>query len=646
MAANTSKPTPSSSTTGFFQSLPILEPQFTSSTPHSSDDFVLSRILRLYLPQDAHDLTASALHDLSREVLQPSVLRHLVDAEINPPTLQPLTTFGEVNRTDALRTSEGWRALKAIGIAKGVVSTAYDKSKASSHNRRVEQFAIGHVWSHSAAVTMCPMTMTDGAATLLSRHLDDPDGDQPGRRAVFEESFRRLTSSDPAEAWTSGQWMTERSGGSDVSGTETLARRLTAEELASDSHDKDAMGLPLGPWRVDGFKWFSSATDSEMTVLLARTAKGGLSAFYMPMRRATSNGASELNGVRIQRLKNKMGTRALPTAELEMVGARAWLLGDEGKGVKAITALLNITRVHSAAGSASYWARGMAICRAFSRARRVRGRLLCDNAQHVAWMARETVRYHAATQFVFLGIALLGCSEQGPGVAAKAKGLLPQDEASVGVLLRLLTPVIKAQVTQAATNGLRQCMECLGGVGYCENNEDGGVMNVARLFRDSVVDIIWEGTVSVMAEDVGRVLKNPRAEKQGDQALEVFISWAKGVLKGCRDKFPGEVEVVSKRVDEFVSLMGSIDGVAELEYHGRQVLDHLEVIATASVLLYDACTDGDEVTGHIVSRYVWMTALPESQGLRPKGDWKKDAVVDRKIFLGADFVSPDVRGRL
>merc|ERR1712054_634996 len=116
--------------------------------------------------------------------------------------------------------------------------------------------------------------MTDGAVKLLSRHLGQPDGDQPGRNAVFAESLRRLVSKNPREAWTSGQWMTERTGGSDVSGTETLARRLTGEEIACDEklgRKQDGIGLPLGPWRIDGFKWFSSATDSDMTVLLAQT---------------------------------------------------------------------------------------------------------------------------------------------------------------------------------------------------------------------------------------------------------------------------------------------------------------------------------------------------------------------------------------
>jgi len=117
----------------------------------------------------------------------------------------------------------------------------------------------------------------------------------------------------------------------------------------------------LGPWVVDGYKFFSSATDADMTILLARTPGGGgkLSAFYAPMKLA--NG--ERNGVRIMRLKRKLGTRALPTAELELKGMRAWMIGEEGEGIKQIATVLNITRVHNAVGAISFMRRGLAVAK-------------------------------------------------------------------------------------------------------------------------------------------------------------------------------------------------------------------------------------------------------------------------------------------
>jgi alkylation response protein AidB-like acyl-CoA dehydrogenase len=470
----------------------------------SSDDKALARILALYLPPNATPVTEH-VHHLARLSLHPSVLVHSTDAETNHPVLRPLTTFGTENKNDPLWTTRGWQALKEIGYREGVTAVAYDKRN-TSWNRRIHEFALGHVWTPTATMTGCPMAMTNGAAKLLSAHLSDEDGDQPGRNQVLNEAYRRLTSRDPELAWTSGQWMTERTGGSDVSGTETVARILSAEELAREAEagrDKDAVGMPLGPWRIDGFKWFSSATDSEMAVLLARTSKGGLSAFYIPMRRRTGttipsiNGVeqethcTELNGVRIQRLKNKLGTKSLPTAELELKGARGWLIGEEGRGVKEISAILNITRLTTAAGSAANWARGLAVCRAYSKVRKVRGGLLQDNPQHLQWMADETVKYYAGAHWTFFGVALQGTLEQDwedMVAGTRAQKLIPQDRETVASLMRLLTPVMKAQVSVASVDGLRQCMECLGGVGYCENNEDGGLMNLAKTYRDNLVN--------------------------------------------------------------------------------------------------------------------------------------------------------------
>jgi alkylation response protein AidB-like acyl-CoA dehydrogenase len=607
-------------------------------------------------------------------VLRPSTLQHTIDCDIDAPTLRPLTTFGEENKVDSLRTSEGWRELKKIQVAAGVVGHGYPQKGADQNfNRRIEQYATLHLWDGTCAVSTCPTAMTDGAAVLLRRHFDDADGDQPGRAAVFRESHDRLVSLDNNYAWTSGQWMTERSGGSDVRGTETVARRLTAQEIQADAdagRDKDAHNLPLGPWLVDGFKWFSSATDADMAILLAQTAKG-LSAFYAPLRRRAGHNAnlsassssratlttetpsfpSEMNGVRIQRLKSKLGTKGVPTAELELKSMRAYLVGQEGQGVKEIASILNITRLHTASGSVGYWARGLAVSRAYTQVRKIRdGQLLRDNAQHLAWMAGESVKYRASVHLVFLAVALLGATEQGYGTVSHggtlgASTLIPQSRAAQENLLRLLTPVMKAQVSLHSVAGLRECMESLGGVGYCENNEDGGVMNIARLFRDCAVNPIWEGTTSVMAEDVARVLKNPRARGANvlDQSLGV---WVRDVLRAIEKKedargtFARELDMVRNRYAVLERTVRTSDSAA-LQRRGRDVLDHVEAVTCACLLMFDAVVDGDAVAVEVARRWVRMNALASDkvkvQEEEDRGvvDHPADEIdMDRRIFLG------------
>ena len=664
----------SSSTAGFFQSLPVVPPQYTAplaaapSLAHEiSDDTVLSRILSLYLPSPLPSAISNHLHSFSRLVLHASTLQYTVDCDTTLPTLRPLTTFGEQNKIDSLRTSEGWRELKKIQTPAGVIGYGYPQPNGLSKqdlNRRTLQYATLHLWQGTSAVATCPVAMSDGAAVLLRQHLEDPDGDQPGRSAVLRESFNRLISLDNNYAWTSGQWMTERSGGSDVRGTETIAHRMTAQELQADvasNRDKDAHGLPLGPWLIDGFKWFSSATDADMAVLLAQTSTG-LSAFYAPLRRRTGTihnlssssfettlttevPSSETNGIRIQRLKSKLGTKGVPTAELELRSMRAYLIGTEGQGIKEISSILNITRLHTASSSAGYWARGLAVSRSYTLVRRIRGgQLLRDNAAHLAWLAGESVKYRAATHFLFLGVALLGASEQSQNPAASqniraANTLIPSTKRDQERLLRLLTPVIKAQVSLAAVAGLRACMESLGGVGYCENNEDGGILNIARLFRDCAVNPIWEGTTSVMAEDVLRVIKNPRVQGTENVLDDTFGSWMRNILQVIEDRSTGlfskEISMVRNRYAVLEKMVRTTEVIA-LQRHGRAVLEHIEAVACACLLMFDALVDGDDVTVEIARRWVGMKALPQDiVEVEESTDVMKDIEMDRRIFLGA-----------
>lgn len=638
-----SNPVPSSATSGFFQALPKVPPQYNSRTRAEGrasdvgdDDPILKRVLSLYLPVPILPAVDSSLHDFARTCLAPATLQSMIDAETNQPTLHPLTTFGEQNKLSPLRTSEGWRQLKKIQTRAGTVALGYGNLPGqfdAKRNARIHQFATCHLWAGSAALVTCPAAMTDGAAFLLGKHIRDVDGDQPGRAAVLTDALRRLTTFDPADAWTSGQWMTERSGGSDVSQTETVARRLSVQDLAADatafSSSEDGVGMPLGPWTVDGFKWFSSATDADMVVLLARTAKG-ISAFYAPMRRKCGM-ESIMNGVRISRLKNKLGTKALPTAELELTGMRAWLIGAEGKGVKEISAILNLTRLWTASGAVGYWSRGLAIARAYARVRKVKASLLIDNKSHVAWMAEETVKYRASAHLAFLGVALLSVAEQGPGVAdaTRAQRILPESKSEAELLLRILTPVMKAQCSLASISGLRECMESLGGVGYCENNEDGGVLNIARLFRDANVNAIWEGTTNVLAEDLLRALKG----KTGSESTAALDKYIKGLIQSCRSQYSEDCRVVLDRWQEFLDAIEQT-GTEELHYRGRALLRQLELVLCACLLMYDASSDGDRVATAVSRRWLAMNFSDASGWKVQESAWLEDAAMDREIFIG------------
>lgn len=232
---------------------------------------------------------------------------------------------------------------------------------------------------------------------------------------------------------------------------------------------------PYGPvYSINGFKWFSSATDSDVAVALARTGppnsgSRGLSLFLIPLRRPLIRRTSHprppalSNNIKIHRLKNKFGTKILPTAELSLEGSEAYLLGELNQGVKLITPVLNITRIHSAVGSVGAIRKCLAIATAFSSVRAVSGgkQLLRDNPLHVAELARVNLIYRALTHLAFGAVHLLGKTEC--DVATEEEVLR----------LRLLTPAVKAFAADRASFVIEECMTMLGGQGYMEETAMG-----------------------------------------------------------------------------------------------------------------------------------------------------------------------------
>jgi alkylation response protein AidB-like acyl-CoA dehydrogenase len=539
--------------------------------------------------------------------------------------------------------------LQNLGIKEGIVAIAYN-SPELGHHARLYQFLKYHIWSGSNAIVTCPSAMADGAARLLCRHLaEDKMKEADPRMRVFREAYRNLTSRDPERAWTAGQWMTERSGGSDVRGTETVA---TYDSTLENDGATDAEGLPLGPWRVNGFKWFSSATDSQMAVLLAQTDKG-LSTFFAPMRRAIPkpryldvNGSApaarecEFNGVSIQRLKPKLGTRALPTAELVLKDMRAWPLGQLGRGVSEISTVLNITRIHTAISALAMWGRGLAISRAYARVRRVEGGTLLNAVPaHVKTLAGNALEYWGNMQLGYFVVALLGICEHPHAFESTLyrdhtnlidppsswrPPLIP-DLSTAAALLRLLTPVAKGICSKRAIAGLQECTESLGGIGYLEDEEE---FNVARLLRDVAVLSIWEGTTDVMGADVVRVMKG----RDGEAVRKALNSWIQGRFRSWGATWKEQEETIRAelgRLEEFWT--EARGGAEELRWRGRSILEMLAWIVSAVLLVEDAERDGDDVAREVAKRWIALKA-----GSEETQDWKEVAQWDRKIAFASD----------
>ena len=460
----------------FLQKPPVLPDAWRS-------DDALREALAWRLGEDAYRVAAPQLAAMGAEATRPETLALALRAEQEPPVHVPYATWGE--RVDEIKVSDAYVQLGAMGVRAGVTALPYEESELGP-SARVVWGALIALWGPSSALYSCPVAMTDAAARTLLVHGG------PADVPVVD----RLVSRDPGRAWTSGQWMTETSGGSDVGGTETVARR--AED---------------GSWRLFGTKWFTSATTSELALTLARpegAPEGSRGLALFRVHRRDSDGRP--NGIVVRRLKDKLGTRALPTAELELAGALAWPVGDpaEGGGLRRIATMLNLTRIHNALNAAGALARGLAWARAYAAVRTVAGRPLGSLPAHRATLADLAVDYAATLALVLKCCELTGRAEH---------GVATEDELR---MLRGLTPVTKLATARWAVAGTAEAMECLGGVGYCEDS------GLPALVRNTHVMPIWEGTTNVLALDLRRAIAR-------SGALEALLDGVVEGLAGLRD---------------------------------------------------------------------------------------------------------------
>jgi len=372
------------------------------------------------------------------------------------PYLEQTDAWG--HRVDRVVTCEAWKKQKAIAAEEGLVSIPYTGT--NGPHDRLYQVAKLLMYAPASGMYSCPLAMTDGAAATIKAL---------GLESDMEEAWDGLTSRDPKAFWTSGQWMTEPRGGSDVG--------AATDTIATPAED--------GGFRLHGYKWFSSATDSDMALTLARVNNSPrLSMFYLKTRDSTG----ALNGIQVAKMKNKLGTRQLPTAELLLSGTEARLVGAEGRGIATIANMLTISRLHNIIMAVGSMRKVVSLARDFATRRKAFGRPIAGQPLHLQTLARMEVETRGC-QLLLLELA----RQQG-----LAESNLANDQDTL--LLRLFTPVAKFYTAKASVATISEGLECFGGQGYIEDT------GLPGLLRDAQVLPIWEGTSSVMALDVRRAI--------------------------------------------------------------------------------------------------------------------------------------------
>ena len=380
------------------------------------------------------------------------------EAERVPPRLVTYDAWGR--RIDRIEVDPAWRRLVRRAAELGVVWLAYERPFGTAS--RIVQMAAAQLVDPVSASALCPLGMTDGAASALCRH--DP--------ALTAAWVPRLTAR--TDGWTCGQWMTEKEGGSDV------GRSVTT-----------AVPLAGGRWALHGTKWFTSATTADVSLALARPLGAepgtrGLSLFALRLRRPDGS----WNGIRVRRLKDKLGTRALPTAELDLIGTEAVPVGGLGHGVPKVAAVLHPARLWAAQSGTAATGHLLALARDYAARRVVAGGLLGGQPVHQRWLAEIAAVYHAMVQMSLRAAQLVGADD-----VERAGAPSP--------LSRIVVPLAKLACARQGVWATSHLLETFGGAGYLEDT------GLPRVLRDVHVQCIWEGTTTVLALDVVRALRDP-----------------------------------------------------------------------------------------------------------------------------------------
>jgi alkylation response protein AidB-like acyl-CoA dehydrogenase len=370
-------------------------------------------------------------------------------ADRETPKLVTYDARGE--RIDRVDYHPAYRQMERIACGSGMIAMKYADH---DHVRDAPfiSFALGYLFAMAECGLYCPVCMTDGVARVLTRH---------GTPEQIERVVPHLASLERPELWTGGMFLTERTGGSDVGRNETIARKTN------------------GIWQLTGRKWFCSNVDAEAVLVTARpegASEGtrGLRTFLMLTRGNP--------GVRIDRLKDKLGVRSMATGEVTLTDAVA----EEVGSFAAMAEMLNLSRLYNAVAAIGVIGRALHEARSYVEQREAFGRYVIEFPLVQETLFDLEAEHAAAMLLTFEAVDAMRRADAGDADAAR--------------LLRALTPMVKAVTGKLAVPCVSEAMELIGGNGYIEESP------MPRLLRDAQVLPIWEGTTNILVLDTLRAV--------------------------------------------------------------------------------------------------------------------------------------------
>jgi acyl-CoA dehydrogenase len=456
---STASPAPESRGLDFYASDPSLKGMlqiYVSAAERQQLEPHLERLGRL---------VGGRLDDLARE------------ADKTPPRLEARTRQGE-DRQSIIK-APAYVAMERIAFAELALASLSHRP-ALGWNRPLaaaSKYALTYLFAQSEFGLLCPVNMTDSLTRTMRRFAEEK---------LLARYLPGLLADDLDGQMQGAMFMTERLAGSDVGATETRAVR-------SGEH-----------WLLHGDKWFCSNVDADLALVLARpegapAGTAGLGLFLMP--RLLPSGAP--NSYRIVRLKDKLGTKAMASGEVTLMGATAWLVGDLRQGFKQMAEMVNQSRLSNGVRSTGIMRRAVHEALTVALGRQAFGRRLIDLPLMRRQLIKMILPAEAALSVAFFTADCLEHADAG--------------DAEAQTLRRILTPLIKLRACRDARKVAGDAMEVRGGNGYIEEWIE------PRLLREAHLGSIWEGTSNIIALDVVRAAAKTAAHRLLEARLEAMI---------------------------------------------------------------------------------------------------------------------------
>lgn len=422
--------------------------------------FTLDHALAEALVREGAGGARSELEELGSLAGTPEAIEWGRLANENPPVLHTHDRFG--HRIDRVEYHPAYHRLMATAVGHGLHAAPWQEVRPGGHVARAAKLIA---WSPVDAGHTCPISMTYAVVASLRHSPDLAAAWEPGLASrAYDPS---PAPPEQKKGLTAGMAMTEKQGGSDVRANTTIA------EPTGD-----------GSFRLAGHKWFVSAPMSDVFLTLA-VAPDGLTCFLLP--RWLPDGTR--NDFSIQRLKDKMGDRSNASSEVEFSAAIAWPVGEEGSGVRTIIEMVNRTRLDCALGAAAGMRHGLIQAMFHCRHREAFGKLLTEQPVMSRVLADLAIESEAAT---VASMRLAGAYDRSEPLA------------------RIATPVVKYWLCKRNPGHAAEALECLGGAGYVEESP------LPRIFRQSPLNGVWEGSGNVICLDV------LRAMERSPESVEAF----------------------------------------------------------------------------------------------------------------------------